>query len=200
MSEVGDTTTNVEDIGESKDTSESNEEIQTVNADAVDDLIKKETHLRVLKESQKNKQRAVSAEKERDQLRNAKLESEGKYREIAEGLQLKVDRMSKREVERELNLGVSPLALKEGCVDVNSLMKLGDTDLLTYDAENGRVSGAALFLQEAKTKHPFLFAKNSQATINPLTPDATVRKTGAKPVADMTSKEILSELKALPKQ
>ena len=60
MSEVGDTTTNVEDIGESKDTSESNEENQTVNADAVDDLIKKETHLRVLKESQKNKKRAVT--------------------------------------------------------------------------------------------------------------------------------------------
>ena len=83
---------------------------------------------------------------------------------------------------------------------MNSLMTLGDTGLLTYDTETGRVEGAALFLAEAKAKHPYLFAKNSQATINPLTPDATVRTTGAKSHADMSSKEILSELRSLPKQ
>lgn len=164
-----------------------------------DELVKRDTHLRVLKESQKYKQRALEAEQKLEADQKAQLEEQGRYKELADTYKTRLEELTRREATTSLTTAVQSIASKEGCVDVNALMKLGNSELLQYDSAAGTVEGVELFVQDAKEKVPYLFKAGSTPKINAVTPGGALNNT-SKHLNDMSQEEIMAELRKLEKQ
>ena len=137
---------------------------ETVNT--VAESVRMETHKRVLQESKLFKERALKAESVLQKNEQVNLEEQGKFKELSERYKTKLETLEQREVETNLNNAVQQYATKAGCVNIESLMKLGDASLLQYDQKTGQVHGVELFIEDSQKNHPYLFGSKSTPNIN----------------------------------
>jgi hypothetical protein len=163
------------------------------------ELVRRETHDRVLKESQKFKTRALSAEDELTALKKSQLEKQQEYKTLWEQSETKLKELQKREVALRLTTSVGELASKAGCVSVTDLMAVGDTDLLNYDTETGQVHGADLFVEKARKDKPWLFSNGKSTSVNGALPGGTKVAGGKEDLSKLSKDEIMSRLRALPR-
>lgn len=132
---------------------------------------------RILEESKKWKQRAGAAEKELQDLKKKEAESQGQYKKLYEEANAKAEALAKDKIRNSVKASVDELARKSGCVNLNTLMIVGNPELLEFNEENGKVYGADLFIEDAKKNHPYLFSAGAKPpTINPATPGGVVTK------------------------
>lgn len=176
MSEEGTQTVNTADDSTNVETVEATNvknQVEETNVPQVDT-----THERLLNESKKNKKRALEAEKRLEALEKSKLEEQGKYKELYEQYKTQFDELKNQTMRDKVGFEVKQHAAKAGCVDVNSLLKLGNGELMQFDEQTGEILGADLFIEDARKQFPFLFKSQPTPTINPVTPSgAPVKQT-----------------------
>lgn len=130
---------------------------------------------RILEESKKWKARASIAEKELQDLKKKEAEKQGQYQKLYEEANARAESLAKDKVRSKVRSSVDELARKAGCVNIESLMKLGNPELLEFNEENEKVYGTDLFIEDAKKMHPYLFSSGVKTpTINPATPGGMV--------------------------
>lgn len=130
---------------------------------------------RILEESKRWKSRASAAEKELSELKKKDAESQGQFKQLYEAEKKKNEDISKTLVRNQVRMSVDDLAKKAGCVNLETLMQIGNKQLLEFNEENGKVYGADLFIEDAKKNHPYLFTAGAKPpTINPATPGGVV--------------------------
>lgn len=136
----------------------------------------RKTNERLLEESKGYKSKYQETRKTLEEIEKAKLEEQGKYKEMYSKTQEKYDSLLSNLVQERVKSAVSSVASKDGCIDVEALLKLGNTDLLEYDQESNTVHGADLFVEEAKKARPFLFNQKTNPVINAGSPSGSVQK------------------------
>lgn len=166
----------------------------------LDDVIRRETHQRVLKESQKYKQRAMEAEAKASALEEAKMSEQQQYKELADRYKSELDKVKQAQVELQLKTQLVPALSKAGCVDPSDAMQLGNQELL-FGAE-GSLEGVEDYVNDLKQRKPYLFDAGKPSSVNPSLPSAgdvaSVRNT--KPVSEMSESEIRQQLRELTRQ
>lgn len=136
----------------------------------LDEMIKRETHQRVLKESQKYKQRAVEAEAKNNQLEEAKLNEQKQYKELADRYKSERDELKATTTTLQLKTQLMPLLTQAGCRDVVDAMKLGNNELLLSDPDNDKLVGVEDYVKDLQLKKPWLFDTGKPSSVNPSLP------------------------------
>jgi len=135
--------------------------------------VRLETHTRVLEESRKYKQRMKDAEKRLEEIERAKLEEQGKHKEVAETYKQQLENQRQINLKLAVRQAVSGPANRAGCIDLDDLLKLGDQAKIEYDPDTGEVYGADAFVEAMKTNRPYLFHQANKTVVNPAVPGGT---------------------------
>lgn len=179
---------------------EDNDVVQ-VSKETVEDLVRRETHDRVLKESNKWKHRALAAEQKVESSERETLESQAKWKELYEQTRTKYEEAQQREVSLKLGNAVTKKASEVGCLNVDDLMSLGDTSLLNYDPETGEVHGVDMFVEQAKATKPYLFSSKVPSSVNSTLPSGGLKvEPGKEDYSKLSKDAILERLQALDKK
>jgi len=155
-----------------------------------------ELNERVLAESKQYKKKYQDTKAKLEELEKSKLQEQSQYKELWQKSEEKYQGLYKSLVKEKVRTAVTNHALKAGCVDVDDLLKLGNTQLLQIDEESLDVQGADVFVDEAKKSKPYLFPGQKAPTINSATPGGVV-KGSQKTIKEMSKDEILAQLRAL---
>ena len=139
-------------------------------------LAEEDINERLLRESQKNKARAVEAEARLRSIEEDRMKEKEQYKELAEKYRQENESLHRDRVQRSLERSVESIASKEGCLDVKALMKLGNGKLLNYDSDSGEVFGVEMFLKDAREKYGYLFKSGPKSVINPVAPSGEVKR------------------------
>lgn len=167
------TNVSVEAAKADQETNQQIESTPNVNDQAPREAVKIDTHKRVLDEAKAFKKRAQEAERRLEEIEKQKLQEQGKYQELSDTYKQQLERERKVNLELAVRMAVSGPAAKAGCVDLDDLLKLGDTSFLEYDPETGGVSGAESFVENMKTQRPYLFQQPHKPVVNPAVPGGT---------------------------
>lgn len=143
--------------------------IPAANAESV-----QQVNERLLKESKKNKDLRLKAERELADIKKKALEEQGNYKAMYESLEQKHKGLIQKSIKTKIDSAVRMQAEKLGCLKPEAVLKLGDLDLLQYDEEADEVSGADHFVESVKKQIPELFKSAQTPTINPKTPGGTL--------------------------
>lgn len=184
---AGDATANA-DAGDTA-TGNENQEQQTL-----DQL--KSTAARLLAESKKYKADAAKAKKEKDDLLATQAQEQGRYKDLYEKSKVDMETFKKQLKLEKVNGAVKSAAEKAGFVYPEKALKYGNAELLQYNEDSFEVHGVETFLDDLKKDVPQLFQQNKNPVINPATPSGSAIKLN-KPVKEMTSAEIIAQIKAL---
>lgn len=176
MSEEGIQTAKAADASVNTETVKAESTQETANGAANVASEADSTHTRLLEESKRYKKRALEAEKKMEAFEKAKLEEQGKYRELYEQYKTQFEELKSQTMRDKVSFEVKQHAAKVGCVDVNALLKLGRSDLMQFDEQTGEIHGVDLFIEDAKKTSPYLFKTQPTPTINPATPSGALDK------------------------
>jgi hypothetical protein len=155
-----------------------------------------EMNERLLAESKKYKKQYQETKSKLEELEKSKLKEQAQYKELYEKAEDKYQTLYKALVKEKVKTAVTDRASKAGCVDVEALLKLGNTQLLQIDEETLEVQGTDVFVEDAKKLKPYLFGSPKAPTINSATPGG-VAKGSQKTIKEMSKDEILAQLRAL---
>ena len=156
------------------------------------------TNTRLLEESRRNKLRYQEAQKKLEALENAKMAEQGKYRELFEAEKSKNEKLLQGLIKERVRSAVQKKAEQAGCLNVDALLKLGNTELLQYDDESMQVVGEEHFVERAQQDHPYLFQPKTQSVVNTTSPGAAKSLgEGQKDLSGLSQDEIMARLRAL---
>lgn len=161
------------------------------------EAVKYDTHYRVLQESKKNKERAQLAEKELERLERQRLEEEGKIKELWERDRGELEKLRSEVKLKEIRAQVTSVAMKEGCVDVDALLAVGNKQYLEWDDDDFTLKGVEDFVAAAKRDKAYLFRSNKQSLVNPAIPGGNPGTTRTVYTSDTLNKASKSDLDAL---
>jgi hypothetical protein len=130
---------------------------------------------RLLRESKEYKQKYLETKRALEGREKAEQEEKGRFKELYEAERQKNEQIRKMMVKSSVERSVAEHAVKAGCVNLEDLLKLGDTKLLQFDEESGTVMGVDLFVEDAKKRKPYLFTASKTPTINPSTPGGVAK-------------------------
>jgi hypothetical protein len=135
---------------------------------------------RLLRESREWKAKYQALKHEREEAEKRRLESQQEWKTLAEKLSSENKSLKDSFVREKIRASVHDKALRAGCINVEDLLKVGNTGLLQVDEETYQVQGTEVFVEEAKRLKPYLFqqSKNSgkTSTINSVTPGGVPEK------------------------
>lgn len=131
---------------------------------------------RLLRESKKFKERALRSEKELADLKKRDLETQGNFKVMYEDLSKQYTSLKNNLVKERISSAIKIQAEKFGCTKPDTLLKLGNVELLQYDEESNEVFGSESFVEDVKSKYPEFFQTKSIPTINPTVPGGMVRQ------------------------
>lgn len=193
QAKAADTEANAEALGQEATVSSSDEGAD-VEAKA-DNGIPKSSYDRVLEESKSHKQRAQQAERELAKIREAEAKRQGKYKELAEQKDAELNSLREKWVKAQVNTALAGAASQYGYAgsSVDTLLKLGDHDLLAFDEDTGRVEGIEVYMEDLKKREPSLF-RVAQANISEKVPTAQAPQPTRKAPANL--QDALAEKKA----
>ena len=134
------------------------------------DSVKRLTHDRVLQESKGFKARAQAAEKALLEREEADAKDQGKWKELYEGQKVEAEKRESRMQLIAVRAEVSRAASAAGCLNIDALMAVGDSDLLTWDTETDTAGGGDAYIDAAKMKAPYLFQVNKAPVVNSAIP------------------------------
>jgi hypothetical protein len=144
---------------------------------------------RLLRESREWKSKYQTLKHEQSEAEKKRLESQQEWKALAEKLTEEKRKLEDSYRREKIRSAVHDKALRAGCVNVEDLLKVGNSELLQLDDETQTVQGADLFVEEARRLKPYLFqsSKNTgkSSTINSVTP-------GSVPEKKISSAEIAS--------
>lgn len=159
----------------------------TLDTETVVDVPKKdtvayETYRKTLRSEKALKLQLEDANAEREALKQAKLEAEGKTQELNESLKQQLDELKtsrKREASMFINATLQAQleseASKHGCIDSEALMNFADFEVLvedvdetTFRASNEKVSAEIDRIKKAKS---YLFQQSTPSINNGLPKD-----------------------------
>lgn len=187
---------------ESKDATPSlnnGEATHEATQEALDEVVRKETHQRVLRESQKYKQRAMEAEAKAGALEEAKLAEQQQYKELAERYKVELETVKKAKTKLQLESKLLPALTQAGCRDVTDAMKLGNEELLFGVDES--LEGVDEYVKDLQTRKPWLFESGKPSSVNPTLPSGGLKvQSGRKDFSEMSVEELDAEIKRLDKQ
>lgn len=144
----------------------------------LDDVIRRETHQRVLRESQKFKQRALEAEAKANALEEAKLTEQQQYKELADRYKSELEKVRQAKTELQLKTQLMPALSQAGCRDVTDAMKLGNSELLFGDDDS--LNGVEEYVKDLQQRKPWLFDNGKPSSVNPSLPSP-----GRVPIGDL---------------
>ena len=177
---------------------------QTANAEQTEAAVEQEgqtqapeVESRLLAESKEYKRKYQATKAKLEELEKSKLQEQSQYKELWQKSEEKFQNLYKTLVKEKVRSAVSDKAAKAGCIDVDDLLKLGNTQLLEVNQETLEVEGVDVFVDEAKKLKPYLFMAQKTPTINTTTPGGGTLKAGVKQLKDLTKDEILAQLKSL---
>lgn len=127
---------------------------------------------RLEEESRKYKKNWQELRSDAENKQKQYLEEQGKFKELYETERRKSEDLFKNFVRTKVESMVSGVAQKNGCLDVDALLKLGNAELLQYDETSHNVVGVETFVDEAKKRHPYLFQTHTRPNINTALPNA----------------------------
>lgn len=176
-----------------------NEEPQ-FNQDSNEEVIRKETHLRVLSESKKYKQRAAEAEAKIKAIEESQLSEQQQYKQLYERTKQELESTKKAQTELQLKTQLMPKLTAAGCRDVVDAMKLGNPSLLLQDEQAGSLVGIDEYVEDLKQRKPWLFESWKPSSVNPSLPSSGKVPIGTKQDYSKLSKEqIMDQLRAIGK-
>ena len=158
-----------------------------------------EVNARLLAESKKNKATAQELKQKLakyEAAENAAMAEQQRFKELYEKAEAARQTLFKTVIKEKIKSSVADKALKAGCVDVDGLIKLGNSELLQYDEDSLEVHGVDTFVEEAMKSKPYLFQSAKTPSINPTTPGGTIRSNN-KPLRELTKEEIMAQLRKL---
>jgi len=172
---------------------ESHESQETAEA-----IVRRDTHLRVLKESQKYKQPAVEAETKLKTFEETMLAEQQQYKELAEHYRSELNEVKTAKTELQLRTQLLPELAKHGCRDATDALQLGDRKLLMHDPDSESLIGVEEFVKDLQQRKPWLFDNGKPSSINPsLTSVGKVPIGGKEDLSSLTKDEIKARLKSL---
>lgn len=162
----------------------------TENSEPTIDQLKS-TSERLLAESKKNREAALKYKKELEALRQKQATEQGQFKDLYESERQKNEALSKQVMRGDIDFALKTEGQKLGCRRPELLLKLGNPDLLQYDADSRQVSGVREFLEEIKRDFPEMFQAAKTTVINPTTPNGVAReiKIDASAYAKLSSKD-----------
>lgn len=177
-----------------------NEDAKPETQVELEDVIKRETHQRVLKESQKFKQRAMEAEAKANSLEEAKLTEQQQYKELAERYKTELVSVKEAKTKLQLESKLLPALSSAGCREVTDAMKLGNNDLL-FGADD-QLEGVDEYVKDLQHRKPWLFDNGKPSSVNPALPSGGLNvEVNSKPdYASMTAEQLDAEIAALDKK
>jgi hypothetical protein len=163
----------------------------------LEDVIRRETHQRVLTESRKYKQRAVEAEARLNSLEEAQLGEQQKYKELADRYKSELETIKTAKTELQLRTQLIPELSRAGCRDASDALQLGNRELLFGDGDE--LNGVDDFVKDLQQRKPYLFDVGKPSSVNPSLPTpGAVPSVGEKEdYSKLSSEEIMNRLKAL---
>jgi len=166
-----------------------------------------ETVERLLENTKRHKEKAQEERRERlrlakrvEEMEKAKLEEQGKFKELSESYKTKYESLRGVVVQKELEKSVDKEALQAGCVDVEALLKLGNRTLLQYDEATDTFYGVDAFVDDAKQRFKYLFTSPVTPIINPTSPVGANTVKQPKSVKEMTQEERLAHMTRLAQE
>lgn len=177
----------------------SNEVKNNQTTDNQDDFVQRDTHMRVLSESKKYKQRAIEAEARAKSLEEAKLTEQQQYKELAERYKKENESLKSNYTELQLRSQLIPKLVSSGVRDVEDAMKLGNTDVLMHDPDSDSLLGVEDFVKDLKTRKPWLFDSGKPSSVNSSLPASDLNRPTATRKEDLNSlsrDEIMKRLKS----
>jgi hypothetical protein len=172
----------------SDDVAAANAEANNSQAESVND--------RLLKESKTWKAKATEAQKELERLKEAERKKQGKWQEIAQETQTKLEDLQKKIIKQKVATSLAQAAPKYGWAGKNldTLLRLGDHSLLQYDEAGESVEGVESYMEALKKAEPTLF-RNIDARINDKAPNASAPNSKKQPTTfDEQYRELTSKL------
>ncbi len=168
----------------------------------LDDIVRRETHQRVLNESRKYKQRAVEAEAKANALEEAKLSEQQQYKELADRYKTELDQIKQAKTELQLRTQLLPELTKAGCRDAVDALQLGNRDLLLQDPSGDDLVGVDEFVKDLQSRKPWLFENGKPSSVNPSlpVPGKTPVTAGNDDYSKLSTDELWARLKSLDKQ
>lgn len=172
---------------------EANQETQQTE---LEDVIRKETHQRVLKESQKYKQRAMQAEARLNEFEEKTLSEQKQYRELAERYKGELEQIKTAKAELEIRTQLLPELTKAGCRDATDALQLGNRELLLHDGDS--LVGVDEFVSDLQKRKPWLFESGKPSSVNPSLPSpGKVPGNGKIDYSKLSTEEIRQKLREL---
>lgn len=171
---------------------------QAVDATATEPA--SEVNARLLSESKKNKalaQELKSKLAKYEVQEKSQLEEQARFKELYEKEKGQRELLLKTVIKEKIKSSVADKALKAGCVSVDDLIKLGNSELLQYDEETLDVHGVDTFVEEAMKSKPYLFKSTKTPTINAATPGGVGVSSNNKQLKELTVDELRAKLRSL---
>lgn len=177
-----------------------NEETAALTQEQSEEAVRKETHLRVLTESKKYKQRAAEAEARLKAIEESQMSEKQQYKELYERTKAELETERKTKTELQLKTQLMPKLTAAGCRDVVDAMKLGNTSLLLQDADSDSLVGIDEYVSDLQQRKPWLFDNGRPSSVNPSLPSAGKVPLGQKQdYSRLTKEQIMDQLRSLSK-
>lgn len=159
---------------------------------SMEDLLRRTAELesqnrRLLDESKKYKSNWQKIKEEQAAKEQKTLEEQGRYKDLYAQKDQEYKSLVQSLMREKVSSAVKMQASRYGCVDETALLKLGNSELLQYDEETQAVHGVDAYLEDAKTKFPFLFKQSQTPSVNNAQPQGVVTQPKPK-----TAKEYIS--------
>lgn len=164
-----------------------------------EETVRRETHQRVLKESQKYKQMLSEYKTKYEEMENTRLKEQDNWKALAEKLQEENSGLKGTLGVLAIKSQLTPKLIEAGCVDVDDALALGSNDLLVHD--EGQISGVEQFLEDLRQRKPYLFTSKIPSSVNTAHPSGGLKyETPKKDFSSMTLEELKAHEKLLDQQ
>ena len=168
----------------------------TVDISAVDDVVAKATHQRVLQESKKYRTELLALKGRWESLEDEALKEQGREKERADKLSERLTRVEAEKSALLIESKLVPALVAAGCIDTATALKLIDKSLIQEDG--GDLVGKDDAVAALQKANPYMFGSKVPSSINSAVPAGGIKQPNQKlDTSKMSSDDMLAELRRL---